>query len=96
MNSRLIAGIILLTSMAAAHAAERTVTLAVHHADCVLCGPVVKGTLERQKGVKLVKVTQADAMADVTAIVTFDDALTNVGGLIAATTSAGYPADVAK
>lgn len=76
-------------------AAEQTVALAVHHADCVLCGPIVKGTLEKVKGVEAVSVSQPNEMADVTAKVTFDDSKTNVPALIAATTKAGYPADVA-
>lgn len=79
-----------------AQAAQETVVLSVHHADCVLCGPVVKTTLARVKGVIAVKVSQADAMADVTATVTFDNSTTSVQRLIAATTGAGYPADVTK
>jgi len=79
-----------------ARAAERTVSLSVHHADCVLCAPIVKSTLEKVKGVKAVSVSQPNDMADVTAKVTFDDAATSVPTLIAATTRAGYPADVAR
>ena len=79
-----------------AQAAEQTVALAVHHADCVLCAPIVKGSLEKVKGVKSVSVSQPDDMADVTAKVTFDDSTTNIPELIAATTKAGYPADVAR
>jgi mercuric ion binding protein len=79
-----------------AQAAEQTVALAVHHADCALCAPIVKGTLEKVKGVKIVSVSQPNDMADVTAKVTFDDSATNVPKLIAATTKAGYPADVAR
>lgn len=77
-------------------AAEQTVVLAVHHADCVLCGPIVKKSLERVTGVKTVAVSQADAMADVTATVKFDDSLANVTALITATTNAGYPASLAQ
>lgn len=79
-----------------ARAAERTVVLNVHHADCALCAPIVKGTLERVKGVEAVKVAQPNKMADVTAKVTFDDGATSIPMLIAATTKAGYPADVAR
>lgn len=78
-----------------AQAAEQTVALAVHHADCALCVPIVKGTLEKVKGVKTVSVSQPNDVADVTAKMTFDDSRTNVPMLIAATTKAGYPADVA-
>ena len=79
-----------------AQAAEQTVALAVHHADCALCAPIVKGTLEKVKGVKTVSVSQPNDMADVTAKVTFDNSATDVPKLIAATTKAGYPADVAR
>jgi periplasmic mercuric ion binding protein len=87
---------LLLASPFSARAAEERVVLAVHHADCVLCGPIVKSTLARVKGVSAVTVSQADAMADVTATVTFDNGATSVANLIAAATGAGYPADVAK
>lgn len=80
----------------AAQAAEQTIALTVHHADCVLCAPIVKGTLEKVKGVKTVTVSQPNDMADVTAKVTFDDSATSVPKLIAATTKAGYPADVMR
>ena len=78
----------------AAQAAESTVTLAVHHAGCVLCGPIVKSTLEGVSGVKSVQVSQADGMDDVTAIVVFDDAVTKPDAMIKATAEHGYPADV--
>jgi mercuric ion binding protein len=89
------AAIALMLAPLSARAADQNVVLAVHHADCVLCGPIVKGTLERVKGVKAVSVSQPDDMADVTAKVTFDDSAASVPVLIAATTKAGYPADVA-
>jgi hypothetical protein len=38
-------------------------------------------------------VSQPDARANVSAEVTFDDGVTSVSNLIAATTNAGYPAD---
>lgn len=75
-------------------AAETTVTLAVHHAGCVLCGPIVKSTLEHVTGVKSVQVSQADGMDDVTATVLFDNALTSPNAMIKATTDHGYPADL--
>jgi periplasmic mercuric ion binding protein len=80
----------------AAQAAETTAVLDVHHAGCVLCGPIVKGTLEQVKGVKAVQVTQPNGDADVTATVTFDDAQTTTAALIRATTDHGYPAELAK
>ena len=84
----------LLLAPLSAQAGEQTVILAVHHADCVRCAPIVKTTLERVPGVKTVKVFQPDDMADVEARVTFDDGSTNAAALIAATTKAGYPSEV--
>jgi mercuric ion binding protein len=75
-------------------AAETSVTLAVHHAGCVLCGPIVKSTLEHLTGVKSVQVSQADGMDDVTAVVLFDNAVTSPNAMIKATTDHGYPADL--
>lgn len=56
----------------------------------------MKKSLARVTGVKAVDVKQADQMADPIATVTFDDAITNVPALIAATTNAGYPSHVAN
>jgi len=90
-----LAAIALLTlAPLAAQAGEISVILNVHHSECVLCGPIVKTTLERVPGVKAVKVFQPDDMADVEARVTFDDGSTNAAALIAATTKAGYPSEV--
>ncbi len=89
------AAVALPLAASSAQAAPRTVVLTVHHADCALCGPLVKATLERVKGVETVSVSQADAMADVRAKVTFDDARTGIPKLITATTEAGYPSEVA-
>jgi mercuric ion binding protein len=77
-------------------ATEQTVTLDVHHAGCVLCGPIVRSTLQHVKGVKTVDVSQPNGEADVKAMVTFDDTQTGTDGLIKAATEHGYPADVAK
>jgi mercuric ion binding protein len=98
MHHRLVIAVLAVLSAApqAARAADRTVTLAVHNADCVLCGPIVKKTLEGVTGVKAVTVSQPDATASVTARVTFDDTVAGVPTLIAATTNAGYPADLAR
>ena len=78
----------------AALAADASTVLSVHHAGCVLCAPIVKGTLERVKGVLSVQVSQADGNADVTATVEYDNALTTPDALIKATTDQGYPAEV--
>ena len=77
-----------------ARAADATVTLDVHHAGCELCGPIVKRSLAHVRGVKSVTVSQPNAMADVTAIVVYDPAVTRVATLIRTVTDRGYPANV--
>jgi copper chaperone CopZ len=86
----------LLTTPLAAQAAETTAVLDVHHAGCVLCGPIIKSTLAHVKGVKAVQVTQPNGDADVTATVTFDDTQATTAALIKATTDRGFPAELAK
>jgi copper chaperone CopZ len=78
----------------AALAADTTVVLDVHHAGCVLCGPIVKSTLAHVKGVKSVAVSQPNGMADVTATVSYNPAATSVATLIKAVTNRGYPASI--
>ena len=78
----------------AALAADTTVVLDVHHAGCVLCGPIVKSTLAHVKGVKSVTVSQPNGMADVTATVSYNPAATSVATLIKAVTNRGYPASI--
>jgi copper chaperone CopZ len=86
----------LLTVPFAAQAADTTVVLDVHHAGCVLCGPIVKSTLAHVKGVSAVQVSQPNGMSDVTATVTYNSATTAPAALIKAVTDRGYPAEVAK
>jgi periplasmic mercuric ion binding protein len=90
------AAIAVMLSPFAVQAAEKTVVLNVTNANCELCAPIVKKSLARVPGVKAVDVKQADQMADPVARVTFDDAVTNVPALIAATTNAGYPSHLAE
>jgi mercuric ion binding protein len=71
----------------AALAAEKTVTLAVQNMYCAACPHTVKSSLQSVPGVKAVSVS----FKNKTAIVTFDDAKTNVKALTTATTNAGYP-----
>jgi mercuric ion binding protein len=98
MSYRFVAAVAVgfLAAPFAARAADQTVLLTVHHTGCVLCAPIVKSTLAHVKGVKAVKVSQPDAMADVAATVTFDDAETTTAALIKATTDHGYPAELKK
>jgi mercuric ion binding protein len=77
------------------HAAEKTIVLDIKNANCVLCPPIVRRSLQRVSGVKTVKIDQANQMANFMATITFDDAVANVSKLIAATANAGFPARVA-
>ena len=70
-----------------AFAAERTVTLAVQNMYCAACPHTVKASLQAVHGVREVVVS----LRDKTAVVTYDDAETNLKALTAATTNAGYP-----
>jgi len=91
-----VLGFGLLIAPMAAQAGEATVVLDVHHAGCVLCGPIIKSTLRHVKGVSAVMMSQANGDADVFATVTYNDALTSPAAMIKATTDRGYPADLAK
>lgn len=73
-------------------AAEKTVTLRVDNMSCATCPPVVKKSLGRMDGVSRVEVS----LEGKTAIVTYDDAKTDVAALIEATTNAGYPSRLAE
>ena len=85
-----------LISAGVAQAAEKTALLDVHHAYCELCPSIVTKALQHVSGVKAVEVTKPNAAADMVATVTFDDAVTTVPQLVAATTNAGYPTELAK
>jgi mercuric ion binding protein len=88
MNKSLTsAAFALLFASSTAFAGERTVTLAVQNMYCDACPLIVRKSLEAVPGVAKVTVS----FKDKSAIVTYDDAKTNVNGLTAATTKAGYP-----
>ena len=76
-----------LLASTAAFAGERTVTLAVKNMDCAACPHTVRSSLEAVPGVTKAVVSYKEK----TAIVTFDDAKTDVQALTTATTNAGYP-----
>ena len=79
----------LLGTSAGAIAAERTVTLTVENMTCVSCPYIVQKSLEAAAGVSSVEVS----FLEKTVMVTFDDELTDVAALTAATTNAGYPSE---
>lgn len=75
---------------APALAAERTVTLSVQRMVCPACPLTVKKALTRVKGV-----TKTDVSFETrSAVVSFDDAQTDVGALLKATADAGFPSTV--
>ena len=76
-----------LVASSAAFAEDRSVTLAVQNMHCAACPHTVKSSLQSESGVKAVSVS----FKDKTAVVMFDDAITDVKALTAATTNAGYP-----
>jgi mercuric ion binding protein len=78
-----------LFASSAAFAGEKTVTLAVQNMYCAACPHTVKASLEAVPGVAKVAVSYQEK----TAIVTYDDGKTDVKGLTAATTNAGYPSE---
>jgi mercuric ion binding protein len=86
----------IMVSASSVQAAEKTVILKVEKATCALCAPIVKRTIAKVTGVKIVSVAEANADSPAVATVTFDDAVTSVPTLIAATTNAGYPSHPAN
>ena len=75
-----------------AWAASKTVTLSVPGMTCAACPITIKKALTEVDGV-----TDAEVSFDKKeAVVTFDDAKTDVPTLIEATTDAGYPSRAAQ
>ncbi len=72
-------------------AAEKTVVLSVPSMFCPLCTTTLRKALEKVPGVEKVKATFEPNKE---AMVTFDDAKTNVQQLLDATKRAGMPATV--
>lgn len=71
-------------------AATQTVTLSVQGMTCSTCPITVKKAISKVEGVSKVDTTFEKREA----VVTFDDAKTNVPKLIKATANAGYPSSV--
>jgi mercuric ion binding protein len=86
-----VVGALMIFAPLAAHATQRVAVLTVEKATCSLCAPIVKGVLSKVEGVKDVKIAEASGEAPAVATVAYDDAVTNVAALTAATTNAGYP-----
>ena len=73
-------------------AGEQIQTLAVDNMTCASCPFIVKKALTAVDGVKAVDVS----LDDQSAVVTYDDALTDIATLTAATTNVGFPSSVAE
>ena len=73
-----------------AYADSKTVTLSVPGMDCEACPITVSKALKKVDGVGKV----AASLEQKEAVVTFDDAKTNVDALRKATANAGYPSRV--
>lgn len=85
---KLVALLALTVALSApAWAATKTVTLSVPGMTCATCPITVKKALQKVDGVIDAKVTWEPKEA----MVTFDDAKTNVRALTEATRNAGYP-----
>lgn len=91
--NKLLASFVLAGVIAApAWAATQTVTLSVPGMTCAACPITVKQALTKVDGV-----TKTDVSFERReAIVTFDDAKTNVQALTEATKNAGYPSTAVK
>lgn len=72
--------------------APKTVVLSVPEMTCSACPLTVKAALSKVEGVTKVEASFEKKEA----VVTFDDAKTNVNALIAATANAGYPSTTLK
>lgn len=91
-KSLLIATAVLALVANTAWAAPRTIVLAVSQMTCATCPITVKKALRKVDGVTKVDVSFEKKQA----VVTYDDAKTNVERLIKATTDAGYPSTLVK
>ncbi len=83
----LLPACLILATAVPALAASRTVTLIVSGMTCSMCPITVKKALKAVSGVSKVDVSFAKKEA----VVTFDDAKTNVPALTKATADVGYP-----
>jgi len=85
------ASVLVLSICLPVHAAPKTVTLSIPSMDCPVCPITVKKALSQVSGVSQATVNFEKRQA----VVTFDDAKTNVGALTDSTKNAGYPSTLA-
>lgn len=84
---RTVTATLLLACACAANAASRKVVLTIPTMDCDTCPITIRIALMKVPGVKRAVVSYKKR----TAVVTFDDAATDVAALTRATEGAGYP-----
>ncbi|MDE2344059.1 MAG: mercury resistance system periplasmic binding protein MerP [Betaproteobacteria bacterium] len=89
---RLFASLTFFAIVAPVWAATQTVTLAVPGMHCETCPLTVRKALSKVDGVSRIDVSLDKREA----VVTFDDAKTNVPALTKATADAGYPSDLKR
>lgn len=89
---KLFASLVLVAVAAPVWAATQTVTLSVPGMTCAACPITVKKALSRVEGVSKIDVSYARLEA----VVTFDNAKTDVQALTRATTYAGYPSELKR
>ncbi len=88
MNTLMLA--VLMALSLNAWAEPKTVILDLPTMNCAMCPITVKKALKNVEGVTRAEVSYEDRQA----VVSFDDELTSLDALIAATTNAGYPSTV--
>jgi len=89
---KLLAGLMLASLAISALAATKTVTLSVSGMNCATCPITVKKALGKVDGVTKTEVNLEKRAA----VVTFDDARTNLEALNRATGDAGYPSTLVE
>lgn len=89
---KLFASLILVAVTAPVWAAMQIVTLSVPGMTCAACPITVKKALSRVEGVSNTEVS----FEELEAVVTFDDAKTDVQALTRATADAGYPSELKR
>ena len=90
MNQSIVLAAVLVALSSPILAAQKTVTLSVPGMTCGACPITVKKAITRVDGVILAKVDFDKRQA----VVTYDDAKSNVDKIMQATANAGYPSSI--
>ncbi len=87
---KLLASAVLLITVMPAFAATQQVTLSVPDMNCAACPITIKKVLSKMDGVSQIEVSAKTRQA----VVTYDDAKTNVQAITTATANVGFPSTV--